>query len=425
MLMAETRNDKNISVIVPVYNVESYLKECLDSILQQNFQGFEVICVNDGATDDSGLILQDYARKYEQVRIFTHPENLGLSEARNTGLKHAEGKYIWFVDSDDWILQGSLEALFEKAEKSRTDIIYFRFKSIYGSGDYRKVSEEKHMAAGTDRTCSGREFFCRAVEKGLMPTAWMQFIRRDFLTQHHINFYPGILHEDVMFWFFSSLSAGKVLETDREFYLRRNREGSIMNTKNYKRAESLFVILMQSMEYWNADDFTETENKAIGAYMENLYRGYEYYRRFGRKTKELSVGGYKEKLLYRILHRPRKGYYLTFDQYQTDLLRRAKHIVMFGCGRGSYDLITVLQEHKIKIDAVAVSSLEGNPDYFFDIKVEALNCLTFDRNDTIVVIGVTEKYRSGISDNVRKLGYKHIMIPKSIGGPEDDSRYGG
>ena len=91
-----------ISVIVPVYNVEKYLSECLDSIINQTFPDFEIICVNDCSTDKSGNILEDYSRKDNRIKIFYHQFNQGLGAARNTGLKNAHGKYVQFLDSDDY-----------------------------------------------------------------------------------------------------------------------------------------------------------------------------------------------------------------------------------------------------------------------------------------------------------------------------------
>lgn len=98
------------SLIVPVYNVEKYVGRCLDSILSQDYDNYEIICVNDGATDSSGDILREYSEKYKQIRVITQ-ENKGLGEARNTGMKYMTGDYVWFIDSDDWIESGSLKAI--------------------------------------------------------------------------------------------------------------------------------------------------------------------------------------------------------------------------------------------------------------------------------------------------------------------------
>ncbi len=96
-------NNSMISVIVPVYNVEKYLSKCLDSIINQTYQNLEIICVDDGSTDSSPMILEEYAKKDSRIKIITR-QNGGLSAARNTGVKNATGEFVSFVDSDDWIL---------------------------------------------------------------------------------------------------------------------------------------------------------------------------------------------------------------------------------------------------------------------------------------------------------------------------------
>lgn len=119
-----------ISIIVPVYNVEEYLKQCLDSILEQTFSNYEVILVNDGSTDSSGLICQEYADKDARIRYF-EKENGGLSDARNYGIEQTQGEYLTFVDSDDWVTETYIEELYSKLQYYNADISicnYFRFQ---------------------------------------------------------------------------------------------------------------------------------------------------------------------------------------------------------------------------------------------------------------------------------------------------------
>ena len=182
---------EDISIIVPVYNVASYLEDCLESVLQQNFQNCEIICINDASTDNSDLILQRYALKYTQIKVVTHTQNQGLSAARNTGLKYAKGKYVWFVDSDDMIMPNALKELYYIIEKENIDIVYFDMIRIK-EDDYKRkvvVSETYHEY---DDVCSGREMFCKFVEKSQMKfEVCRQLVRREFLKEHNIKFYKG------------------------------------------------------------------------------------------------------------------------------------------------------------------------------------------------------------------------------------------
>ena len=119
-------NNIKISIIVPVYNVEKYLRECLDSLINQTLEDIEIICVNDGSTDSSPQILEEYASRDSRIRVF-HQENQGVSVAYNYGIKQVKGKYFTIVDSDDWIREDSCELLYETIEK-RKYYIFFYFK---------------------------------------------------------------------------------------------------------------------------------------------------------------------------------------------------------------------------------------------------------------------------------------------------------
>ncbi|PPS21321.1 glycosyltransferase family 2 protein [Brachyspira murdochii] len=113
-----------ISVIIPVYNVESYLRECLDSVINQTLKDIEIICIDDNSTDNSYNILLDYQKIDNRIKIIKHKENLGLGPARNSGIKVAIGEYIYFIDSDDYISDNYINALYESAIKIQ--IRYYR-----------------------------------------------------------------------------------------------------------------------------------------------------------------------------------------------------------------------------------------------------------------------------------------------------------
>ena len=119
--------DVKISVVLPVYNVANYLRKCLDSLINQTFEDFEVICVNDGSTDLSLGILEGYALSDSRFKIISQ-KNQGLSGARNTGIQHIQGEYVLFVDSDDWLEDNALEELYNHVKGFNSDITMFKFK---------------------------------------------------------------------------------------------------------------------------------------------------------------------------------------------------------------------------------------------------------------------------------------------------------
>ena len=121
--------EKLVSIIVPIYNVEKYLRQCLDSILRQTFRPLEIILVNDGSTDGSDTICQEYAKIDERI-VYLKKENGGVSDARNVGLDAVTSDYVLFIDSDDWIEPTYVEVLYEKIEEYQADIVFQNYTSF-------------------------------------------------------------------------------------------------------------------------------------------------------------------------------------------------------------------------------------------------------------------------------------------------------
>ena len=176
-----------ISVIVPVYNVEQYLPQCLDSIINQTYKNLEIICVDDGSPDNSGKILDEYAKKDKRIKVI-HQENGGLSVARNTGLDNATGEWVSFIDSDDYIKLDFYENLISAANKSGADVVQCGFY-LY---DEAVIKEIKYP---TSLFCSYSDIL-KQIKKCYV---WNKLWKREFIKKHNLKFTPKIYFEDVLF----------------------------------------------------------------------------------------------------------------------------------------------------------------------------------------------------------------------------------
>lgn len=223
---------KKFSVVVPVYNVEAYLDDCLRSLQAQRYADYEVICVNDGSTDGSRKLLADWAERYPQMRIVDR-ENGGLSAARNSGTDVAEGEYIVYVDSDDWVAPDMLEKLAAAADG--TDIVCYACQRTDNEQTDRLQAEE----------AKGWDYYCRhALEARVVPfvCVWQRAYRREFLNTNQLRFREGILHEDNQFTPRACVVAGSVRVLPDVLYYYRVREGSIMTTRGMRSKESFVLI---------------------------------------------------------------------------------------------------------------------------------------------------------------------------------------
>ena len=210
-----------ISVIVPVYNVEPYLRKCLDSILNQTYRNLEIIIVDDGSTDDSGKICDEYHDS--RIQVF-HTENRGLSAARNLGLDHAAGQYIGFVDSDDWIEPDMYEVLLNKALETGADVVEC---GVYITSQ-NKTEEKKRR----NSILSGADAVGELLQDKLADNAWNKlYIKQCFLT---IRFPEGMIFEDIATTYKVFAAANLVAIVDAVEYHYIRRRGSLSRVHNGK-----------------------------------------------------------------------------------------------------------------------------------------------------------------------------------------------
>lgn len=217
-----------VSIIIPVYNVEKYLRRCLESIINQSLKNIEIIIVNDGSTDRSIEICNEYADLDKRVRVF-NKENGGLSDARNYGLINAKGLYVLFVDSDDFINTDSLEKLYLCAIINNLEIVV---------GDATRVEEHKvyqisHSDSVLEQTFTGSEFLKHQLKYNLMNMAvWLNLYNRDFLITNQFFFKKGIYHEDELWTPIVFLKAQRVRYEREAFYQYIIRKDSITKQKD-------------------------------------------------------------------------------------------------------------------------------------------------------------------------------------------------
>ena len=406
-----------ISIIVPVYNVEQYLEECLESILQQNFSEYEVIRVNDGSTDSSADILKKYEIEYSQIKVIEHSKNMGLSAARNTAMKHAIGKYIMFVDSDDMIAPDSLEELYETAELNRLDILHFERSLLYdGISEYKSGYKKTSIVnSNKKKVCTGRELFCHQIENEQFDAiVCRRFFRRDFLLGNDFTFQDGIVHEDIVFSFLCAMKAERVLNIDKEFYIYRQRLNSIVHTYSDQKVKSMFWNLVNIFTYWNANEFTQEEHRAIAAYFQHFYDYYQRCRDFSTQNVEMEFGSYAEKALYRILYEKKGNRWLTLSQDQLEEIKRAQNVIVYGAGKAAKEIITILKDNNININLIAVENANENPDHFCGIKVMDFRTLETYKDKSVIIIGVSRKYSNGIKEMLSEFGFDHILMAEAI-----------
>ena len=243
-----------VSVIVPIYNVEQYVKLCVDSILAQTFQDFEIILVDDASPDNSYALCQKLYDGNDKVKFIRHEKNQGLGASRNTGIKHAAGKYVYFVDSDDYILPDALEKLYNAAEKNNAQVVHAagRYELIQKDGE--TLDKNNPVLKWDDYEQEGfLKFDVRYRLDNHWKTyntrsnAWLCFCLRDFLAENKIEFLP-IISEDEPFSFALFCTAERYYILHEAFYVHLLRGGSIMRSYDIARfSKGIYAMIAGSM----------------------------------------------------------------------------------------------------------------------------------------------------------------------------------
>lgn len=250
-----------ISVIIPVYNVEKYLHRCLDSVIAQTYQNLEIICVDDGSIDDSGKICDQYAVRDARIKVI-HQENQGLSAARNRGLDAAEGEYIAFVDSDDYILEGMYKKMLDKLLDYSVDLCVCQWQ--YEFSDGRQVVKRKNIDPtiyGCKTSLEFARFLYRGnYENGVVVAAWNKLYRRALLDK--IRF-EGRIHEDEAFCGRIMAKNISVYVMEEQFYVYAQ-NGDSLTSKPFSANKFFFLdALAERRELFKSDAFIRQETELL------------------------------------------------------------------------------------------------------------------------------------------------------------------
>ncbi|MEU9285072.1 CDP-glycerol glycerophosphotransferase family protein [Streptomyces sp. NPDC048275] len=226
------------SIIVPVFKVQGFLRECLDSVLEQSYPDLEVIAVDDCSPDGCGAILDEYAARDPRVRVLHLPHNVGLGPARNAGMPYATGDYLFFLDSDDTLTPGALRAIADRLDETADpddpddpDVLVFDYARTYWWGGTRRNVLARVLAEGGDGTFTAAE---RPEILDLLMVVWNKVYRREFIRREDFTFPPGY-YEDTPWTFPVMLSAERIATLDRIcLAYRQRRQGNILSTTSRK-----------------------------------------------------------------------------------------------------------------------------------------------------------------------------------------------
>lgn len=265
----------DISIVIPIYNVEKYLRKCLDSVYSLNLDNKEVVLVNDGSTDTSINILNEFKNKYPNKTKLITQKNQGLSEARNIGIKNSNGKYILFIDSDDFIIPTETEEFINFGLDKKVDILIGNYREYYNEN---YIVQKSFYNLDKNLEKEGMFFIENGVKNKCFRFAvWKNIYRKNFLLENNLFFKKGLLHEDSLFTPEAFFCAKKVRCFNKKFYFyRKNNLESITQTVNKKNYEHMLYTIIKLLEFKKSNNIEDNyfNRIVLGIYINVLRGGY-------------------------------------------------------------------------------------------------------------------------------------------------------
>ena len=256
-----------VSIIVPVYNVERYLSKCLDSLTNQTLKDIEIICVNDGSTDNSLGILKEYANKDSRIKIIDK-QNEGVSVARNTGIEVATGQYLMFVDSDDYLVENACEKALNTIEHNDSDICIF--------GHYDLV-DEKLIKSGVNKDIIRAQKQNNQTYTAFSINIWDKIYNRNFLITNSIKFIPNLkTSEDVIFNFVCQFNNPKVSYSIEPLYVYRLTSENSATSKSYIKSDIESLKQFMGLDIFKKQALS-SQLKVVGRFLAGCYWNYKKF----------------------------------------------------------------------------------------------------------------------------------------------------
>jgi glycosyltransferase involved in cell wall biosynthesis len=327
-----------VSIIVPVYNAQKTLDKCLGSILNQSFNNFEIILINDGSTDNSKVICDKYAEADHRIKVI-HKKNQGVSHTRNIGLDNTTGKYIQFVDSDDWLEEKTLERLIDFMD-GNTDIVMCGYKRVLMEGNTYKLEKDIYTKDTID--VKVRDFlrdYYYYFEMGLMYALWNKLFKREIIQNNNIRFNENLsLGEDLLFNIEYMLNCEKITNTCETLYnyVIFDNDKSLSTRFNPKRLEAQVMMYTNIIDMLNKFGQFKDENE-------------EYFRKGFSKA---IIGSVKNYLNKGPDTREEKRRYLESIYQNQNIM---KNISLFGNGSLVKNIIAFLMLIKSKNILISIN----------------------------------------------------------------------
>lgn len=394
-----------VSVVVPVYNAGMFLRECMDSLVNQTLPDIEIICIDDCSADESLSILQEYQSQDKRIKIIRNEVNLGAAESRNNGLAKTAGKYVQFVDADDYLKTDTLETLFYVAESRKADMCFLDME-LTASGT-RKDTIPEGIRGCYPEVYNGKTFMKLLTENDeFFLYLCMVFYRNQFLRESNLRFRRLLIGEGGDFILRALCTAQRVIVSNGKYYYRIN-ETSITHINNAKY-ELLFGQTVQYIDVLR--HFAEQEDaEELSFFLTDLYKkiagGIQELTDESRRMFQKRLETPFEKHIFGMLQQANNIYGIIFDGKVLSEIRKKEYVIVYGAGYASKEMIELLHLYGIEIVGFAVTERKGGQTALYGHHVYEIKELVSYRENAVVLIAANRKYNREIQGVLEAYGF--------------------
>jgi glycosyltransferase involved in cell wall biosynthesis len=405
----------DISVIVTVYNIKSYIRECIESILSQKDVEFEVICVDDASTDGSDSILDEYKKKDSRIRVLKNLKNEGLASARNKGYRLAGGEYLYNIDGDDLLAEGALYRMHQVMKEHDLDLLAFSAKAFFDD-DYSHVfgNEDDYVRRYEyPGIYSGPDLFARLMKNGdrAIANRVMYCYKKSYFLQNDLFDEEGLRYaDDSMFSYY--MTARRVRCIPDQLYLRRYRVGSTITSPLKKRyLESMVVLFVSEMCRWKKIELSEEINEQIEKYFDLRLK--EIYRLKTMFQSDQSSMAYLSKYpmieyFYKRFIEQEPVHVDCLSDIQLNRIKQEENIILYGAGYIATEIAKILEYNNVTDYKVAVTSTVNNGEKFRGRRVHNIQELA-GMQQALVIVAMSVRNKKDVMDILETYNFKKIM----------------
>lgn len=410
-----------ISILIPAYNVEKYIGECIESVLQQEFNDFEIICVDDASTDNTLSILEQYAGTDARIRIYSHEVNKGQSSARNLAFSYATGEYVYMLDADDKLCDGALSALYEICKKDNLDVVGFETFQFMDDESLTDKLPAQMIQYRSTEVLNGREALIYCMENEVFSLSVPTFMMRlEYLKEIKLRFVEGILHEDVGY-IFELITRAKRIRFLHDIYFKRRVRANSTMTKGFtdKNIEGYIKSFLKSFEIERdlTTQYEKDENarfyKAFRKWQRDIYgRICQLYLSSEKDIYGKPGGNIDESVrqLFHVIKLNNIGIAQTEDILEGTIDHFDHVTEVYVCGTGQYTNRTIKEMAALDIVVKGVLVKEKSRESFMGFPIYEISSVE-DKN-TKVVLSVSRYYADEYMEELKYNGLHNILKVK-------------